>query len=199
MAFTFQDAIAEVLPITAPEYFAQKVGTALEFAVPDWDVTSKDYLVALSLHQAPLSDALNLRRLTSGGLDNAQRTPFLMDRYLKERGDRVVSDWASFVSARELLRGQHPVGLQNVVALNVQNIAATSGSDRLKMVTAARMIVGKVMQQNRHRRARHPERPSARREERVRSGSGDTGRALQRAVDHRLAGGPRDDCARGLQ
>jgi Asp-tRNA(Asn)/Glu-tRNA(Gln) amidotransferase A subunit family amidase len=149
MEFTFRDAIAEVLPITAPEYFAQQVGDQLEFAVPGWDVTSKDYLVALSLHQAPLSDALNLRRLTSGGLDNAQRTPFLMDRYLKERNDRVVSDWASFVSHASFFADNIRSGSVNVAELNNQKIAATSGSDRLKMVTAARMIVGKVMYQNR--------------------------------------------------
>jgi Asp-tRNA(Asn)/Glu-tRNA(Gln) amidotransferase A subunit family amidase len=148
MTFTFQDAIAEVLPITAPEYFAQKVGTDLEFAVPGWDVTSKDYLVALSLHQAPLSDALNLRRLTSGGLDNAQRTPFLMDRYLKERADRLVNTWPTFVERASFFADNIRSGSQNVAQLNNQSIAATSGSDRLKMVTAARMIVSKVMHQN---------------------------------------------------
>jgi len=148
MTFTFQDAIAEVLPITAPEYFAQKVGMDLEFAVPGWDVTSKDYLVALSLHQAPLSDALNLRRLTSGGLDNAQRTPFLMDRYLKERADRVVNTWPLFVQRASFFADNIRSGSQNVADLNTQNIAATSGSDRLKMVTAARLIVSKVMHQN---------------------------------------------------
>jgi amidase len=148
MAFTFQDSIAEVLPITAPEYFAQKVGDQLEFAVPGWDVSSKDYLVALSLHEAPLSDALNLRRLTSGGLDNAQRTPFLMDRYLKQRADRVVSDWPSFVAKASFFADNLRSGSLNVAELDSQNIAATSGSDRLKMVTAARMIVEKVMLQN---------------------------------------------------
>lgn len=148
MDFTFQDAIAEVLPITAPEYFAQKRGDAYEFAVPGWDVTSKDYLVALSLHQAPLSDALNLRRLTSGGLDNALRTPFLMDRYLMERADRTVSDWASFVDNASFFADNIRSGSENVAETDVQNIAATSGSDRLKMVTAARLIVSKVMYQN---------------------------------------------------
>jgi amidase len=39
-------------------------------------------------------------------------------------------------------------GSLNVAELDSQNIAATSGSDRLKMVTAARMIVEKVMLQN---------------------------------------------------
>lgn len=148
MEYTFQDAISEVLPITAPEYFAQKVGDDYEFAVPGWDVTSKDYLVALSLRQAPLSAALNLRRLTSGGLDNALRTPFLMDRYLKERADRTVSDWASFVDNATFFADNIRSGSENVAELDQQNIAATSGSDRLKMVAAARLIVSKVMYEN---------------------------------------------------
>lgn len=60
--------------------------------MPDYDVTTKDYLVKLSLRQAPLSDNLNLRRLTSIGLDNALRTPFLMDKYLLARGDATVME-----------------------------------------------------------------------------------------------------------
>ena len=175
MKFTFQDSIAEVLPITAPEYFAQKVGDQLEFAVPGWDVTSKDYLVALSLHEAPLSAALNLRRLTSGGLDNAQRTPFLMDRYLKARADRLVTDWPSFVANASFFAENLRSGSLNVAELDNQNIAATSGSDRLKMVTAARMIVGSRSEPSRaspgrgrapppsgRRRSRTPRPPGAR-------------------------------------
>ena len=48
MKYTFQQALAEILPHNAPEYFWQKTATGeLEFAVPGWDVTSVDYAVAL--------------------------------------------------------------------------------------------------------------------------------------------------------
>jgi amidase len=147
MAYTFQDALSEILPVNAPEYFFQKVGDALEFAVPDYDVTSKDYLVKLSLRQAPLSANLNLRRLTSG-LDNTLRTPFLMDRYLKLRADSKVSDWPSFVANASFFADSLRAGSANVAMVNAQDIRATQGIDRLKMVTVARMVVSKVMYQN---------------------------------------------------
>ena len=69
MKYTFQDAFAEVLPHTMPEYFLQKTPNGeLEFAVPGWDVTSVDYLVALAMHKAPLSPKLTLRRISSAAL-----------------------------------------------------------------------------------------------------------------------------------
>jgi Asp-tRNA(Asn)/Glu-tRNA(Gln) amidotransferase A subunit family amidase len=148
MGYTFQDAFSEVMPVTAPEYFFQTVGGELEFAVPGYDVTSKDYLVKLSLRQAPLSDAMNLRRLTGGGLDNSLKTPFLMDKYLLDRADAKVSDWPSFVANATWFADPIRVGSENVAEVNNQDVRATQGIDRLKMVTVARMIVGKVMYEN---------------------------------------------------
>ncbi|HEX3596593.1 MAG TPA: amidase family protein [Polyangiaceae bacterium] len=148
MAFTFQDALAEVMGVNAPEYFSQTIGGALEFAVPGYDVTTKDYLVKLSLHQAPLADNLNLRRITGGGLDNTARTPFLMDRYLLQRGDSKIKDWASFVANAKFFADSIRAGSQNVVTVNQQDIRPTQGTDRLKMQTVARLVVTKVMRQN---------------------------------------------------
>ena len=49
MAYTFQDALAEILPIHMPEYFATTTADgSLEFAVAGHDVTSKRYLVRLA-------------------------------------------------------------------------------------------------------------------------------------------------------
>jgi hypothetical protein len=63
--YTFQQAFAEILPHNVPEYFWQKLPNGeLEFAVPGWDVTSVDYLVALSMGKAPLSEKLTLRRIS---------------------------------------------------------------------------------------------------------------------------------------
>jgi Asp-tRNA(Asn)/Glu-tRNA(Gln) amidotransferase A subunit family amidase len=147
MTYTFQDALAEVLPVSAPEYFFQTVNGALEFAVPGYDVTSKSYLLLLSTGMAPLSDNLNLRRIT-GGLDNALRTPFIMDQYLLERGDSKVSDWPSFVANARWFTDNLRAGSENTATLNTQDIRATSGIDRLKMVTLARLAVSKVMYEN---------------------------------------------------
>lgn len=148
MPYTFQDAIAEVLPITAPEVFYQMTAGKLEYEVPDHDVTTKDYLVKLSLRQAPLSPNLTLRRLTSLGFDNTLRTPFLMDQYLLERGDEDVADWSSFVKNSKWFAEPLRTGSENVAMVNQQDVRATQGSDRLKVVTAARMIVSKVMYEN---------------------------------------------------
>jgi Asp-tRNA(Asn)/Glu-tRNA(Gln) amidotransferase A subunit family amidase len=148
MAYTFQDAIAEVLPITAPEVFYSMTNGQLDYAVEGYDVTTKDYLVKLSLRQAPLSDNLNLRRLTTIGFDNTLRTPFLMDQYLLDRGDELVADWPSFVANSKWFAEPLRTGSENVARVNQQDVRSTSGADRLKMVTAARMILNKVMYEN---------------------------------------------------
>ena len=147
MTYTFQDAFSEIMAINAPEYFFQQLNGSPEFAVPGYDVTTKDYMVKLALLEAPISDALNLRRLTSG-TDNTLRTPFIMDKYLLQRGDAVVKDWPSFVANAKFFADSLRSGSQNVVTQNKQDIRATSGIDRLKLVLIARLVLGKVMQQN---------------------------------------------------
>lgn len=148
MTYTFQDAIAEVLPITAPEVFYQMTDGKPTYAVEGYDVTTKDYLVRLSLRQAPLSEDLNLRRITTIGFDNTLRTPFLMDQYLLERGDEDIVDWPSFVERSKWFAEPLRTGSENVAMINEQDVRPTQGVDRLKMVTAARMIVSKVMYEN---------------------------------------------------
>jgi Asp-tRNA(Asn)/Glu-tRNA(Gln) amidotransferase A subunit family amidase len=135
------------MAINAPEYFFQTLNGSLEFAVPGYDVTSRDYMVKLALLQAPLSDALNLRRVTSG-TDNTQRTPFLMDKYLIQRGDARVKDWASFVANAKFFADSLRSGSENQATVNDQDIRATSGIDRLKLVVIMRLVVGKVLAQN---------------------------------------------------
>jgi len=51
--------------------------------MPGWDVTTVDYAIALAMGKAPLSDKLNLRRI-SAGLDNS-KSPFTVNKYLRER------------------------------------------------------------------------------------------------------------------
>ena len=54
MTYTFQDALAEVLPIHMPEYFSKTTDSgALEFAVPGHDVTTRRYLVQVAEGKAP--------------------------------------------------------------------------------------------------------------------------------------------------
>ena len=67
MKYTFQQAIAEILPHNLPELFWQRSrGGELQYAVPGWDVTSVNYAVALASGKAPLSDKINLRSIPNG-------------------------------------------------------------------------------------------------------------------------------------
>jgi amidase len=150
MKYTFADAFAEILPVSAPEYFFQKTSDgALEFAVPGYDVTSRDYLVKLSLHQAPLSPKLNMRRIFSS-IDDGGRNAFMIARYLALRGDARVTDMAAYAADSKWRSETQAVGAQNFAATNQQDTRATKdGSiDRVKMHTLFRYAMLKVMREN---------------------------------------------------
>jgi amidase len=147
MKYSFQDALAETLPFSAPEYFFQVSGGAPEFAVPGYDVTTRDYLVKLALRQAPLSPKLNMRRIMNG-LDNTEREAFSMAKYLLERGDARVKDWASYAANSKWRAESQAAGAQNAATKNVQDVRATQGMDRIKMQSVFRMAVLKVMLEN---------------------------------------------------
>ena len=147
MKYTFADAFAEILPIAAPEYFFQKTPEGeLEFAVPGYDVTSRDYLVKLSLHQAPLSPKLNIRRIFSG-LDDGGRNAFMAARYLSLRGDSRIPDMAAYAANSKWRSDVQTVGAQNFAAANQQDTRATK-VDRVKMHTLFRYAIQKVMREN---------------------------------------------------
>ncbi|XOV89087.1 MAG: amidase family protein [Pseudomonadota bacterium] len=144
--YTFQDAIREVLAHNVPEYFWQRDSNGeLEFAVPGWDVTTTDYALALAMGKAPLSPKLTIRRLTSG-MDNF-KSPFTVNKYLMERGDRKVYDWATFVANSKWEDDAHRASSVN--AINVQDLRARDGQiSYLKMQAALRVMVHKVMYEN---------------------------------------------------
>jgi amidase len=146
IAYTFQDAIREILAHNVPEYFWQRDRNGeLEFAVDGWDVTSTDYALALALGTAPLSEKLTLRRLTSG-MDNF-KSPFTVNKYLMERGDRKVFNWETFVANSKWEDDDHRA--TSVNAINVQDLRAREGQiSYLKMHTVMRVMVHKVMYEN---------------------------------------------------
>jgi amidase len=146
MRYTFEDAFAEILAHNVPEYFWQKDRNgALEFAVPGWDVTSVDYAIALAMGDAPLSERINLRRISSG-MDNF-KSPFTVNKYLMERGDRRVYDWETFVANSKFEDDAHRAGSVN--AIGQQDLRAREGMmSYLKMHTMLRAVVLKVMYEN---------------------------------------------------
>jgi Asp-tRNA(Asn)/Glu-tRNA(Gln) amidotransferase A subunit family amidase len=146
LKYTFQDAIAEILAHNVPEYFWQKTPTGeLEFAVPGWDVTSIDYAVALALGKAPLSEKLTLRRLFKQAVQS--EGGFAWNKYLGERGDARVKDWASWVANAKFDNERARVAAENTAKL--QDARQKPGTiSYLKMQTVLRLVVLKVMREN---------------------------------------------------
>jgi len=146
LKYTFQQAIAEILPQNAPEYFWQKTPAGdLEFAVPGWDVTSVDYAVALAMGKAPLSEKLTLRRI-SQRLGNPN-SPFVMDKYLAERGDARVKDWPSWVANAKFENDADRARAENAIG-DQDGRANPDSISYLKMQSVLRMVVLKVMYEN---------------------------------------------------
>ena len=146
MRYTFRDAISEILAHNVPEYFWQTDSNGkLEFAVPGWDVTSVDYAIALAMGEAPLSDKLTLRRI-SKTLDQ-YKSPFTVNKYLMERGDRRVYDWKTFVENSKFEHENHRAGSVN--AIGQQDLRSDPKlMSYLKMQKVLRLIVLKVMYEN---------------------------------------------------
>jgi amidase len=147
MTYSFQDAMAEVLPHAVPEFFFKKRPNGeLMFAVPGWDVTSIDYDVALELHKAPLSNEINIRSIAGMGYSNPS-TLLDTNEYLAARGDARVKDWASWVANGNFKSDQERVQAEN--ALSIKDPRPAAGPvNYLAMQAAMRMILLKVMHQN---------------------------------------------------
>ena len=146
LKYTFQDAFAEILAHNVPEFFWKKDASgALEYAVPGWDVTTTDYAVALAVGEAPLSPKINLRSI-SNSMDNF-KSPLTVNKYLRQRGDTRVTDWASFVANTKFENDAHLVKSQN--AIGVQDLRGKADQlSYLKMRIALQTIVLKVMHEN---------------------------------------------------
>jgi amidase len=146
MKYTFRDAFAEILAHNVPEYFWQtnRAGD-LKFAVPDWDVRTTDYAIALALGLAPLSPEINLRTISSG-LDNF-KSPFTVNKYLRTRGDQRVIDWATFVANSRFQSDEHRAGSIN--AIGIQDLRPEEHEmSYLEMRIVLQHVVQKVMLEN---------------------------------------------------
>src|SRR5262249_10129197 len=120
----------------------------LEFAVPGWNVTSIDYLVALATGKAPLSEQITLRRISQRVTTLGNPNPaFEINKYLAERGDARVKDWASAVANSKFQDEQTRVSAENAISKEDPRAAAGSLS-YLKMQAVLRMVVLKVMYEN---------------------------------------------------
>ena len=145
MEYTFQDALAEILPIHMPEYFFKTTGAgALEFAVPGHDVTTRRYLVQVGQGKAPLSPNLNLRRVTRAPATRS--FAFHIDQYLDRRGDERVMDMATLHANTKYFSDAARAGSENWVA--VDDVRSEGNTERMKMREVLRLVLAKVMREN---------------------------------------------------
>ncbi len=163
MKYTFQDAMAEILPVHMPEYFTQHVGAnarggdgfggddasgkpsdKLMFAVPGQDIGSRDYVAKLAEGKVPLSDALNLRSVSASPATDS--FSWMMLQYLIRRGDSRITDWTSLNANTKEFNENQKVGMENTG--NELDIASRGITQRMKMRDVMRMVIDKVMREN---------------------------------------------------
>lgn len=164
LRYSFGDALSELLPWLMPEMFSRRDSSgALVFAVPGYDVTSYEYLVTLSKRQAPLTSAVNITNFETFG---ARATPcglsplcadftFDIDRYLLDRGDSRITNWAAWASNAKFRDDESRAGAQNWVTF--ARHGADSKGDRLARSYVARLALLRVMYENRIDVFVHPE------------------------------------------
>jgi hypothetical protein len=144
MKYTFRDALAEILPIHMPEYLVTKTNGKLAFDVPGYDITKRDYMVALAEGKAPLSDELNIRRVTSSPATAS--FSFHLAQYLLRRGDETIKDWATLNANSTYYSDARLAGMTNWE--NKTDLVSAGITQRIKMREVMRLVVLKVMHQN---------------------------------------------------
>jgi amidase len=161
VAYTFNDALSELLPWLMPEIFSRRDAKGqLYFAVPGHDVTSYDYLLKLSKRQAPLTSAVNITNFA-----NFAATPchnalcadlaFDIDRYLVDRGDARIKNWAAWTANAKFREDESRAGAENWVKYVGRNTA--SRGDRLARSYIARLALERMMLENKIDAFVHPE------------------------------------------
>ena len=147
MQYTFQDAFAEVLPRTVPEFFWQTGADGkLTYAVPGWDVKSVDYDVALALHKAPLSSKINLRTIARVAYGDPSAL-LATNEYLMARGDERIKDWPAWVANANFKTDEERARAVNAIR-NKDPRPEPGTIPYLQMQSVMRMVILKVMYEN---------------------------------------------------
>ena len=161
LRYTFADALSEILPRLMPEIFSRRDAKGqLVFAVPGYDVTSYDYLLKLSRREAPLTSAINITNFetfgaTPCGTSLCADLAFDIDRYLQERGDERIKNWAAWVSNAKFREDASRAGAENWI--NLQDHQAAGKAERLARSYIARLALARVMYENGIDAFVHPE------------------------------------------
>ncbi len=146
MTYTFQQALAEILPFHMPEYLQRRTRRrhAAVSPSPGFDVTTRDYMVKAPKGWRRCRTRLNLRSINDGppsasfGFDLAQ--------YLLRRGDARVKDWATLNANAKYYSESRVAAMKNWE--NKIDLASEGITQNVKMREVMRLVVLKVMQQN---------------------------------------------------
>jgi amidase len=146
MTYNFQQALAEILPFHMPEYLQRqgRDGSALPYAVPNADVTRRDYMVKAGEGLAPWSDKLNIRSVNSG--PSSASFAFNFAQYLLRRGDARVNDWISLNANAKYYSATRVAAMKNWE--NKTDLASDGITQNIKMREVMRLVILKVMRQN---------------------------------------------------
>jgi len=164
MTYTFQHALAEILPLHFPEYMkrtptargagaagddedavaATRDDRALIFAMPGYDVTKRDYMVKAAEGDAPWPDNLNMRSANSPGSSAA--FGFNLAQYLLRRGDSRVKDWGSLNANAKYFSANRVAAMKNWE--NTIDLVSAGMTQNISMREVLRLVVLKVMRQN---------------------------------------------------
>lgn len=152
MAFTFQDALAEIIPFHIPEVLSWKLKGKPEFSVPGWDVTSRDYLVSASIHKAPWPANLDIQRMVGNPPEDPEAVTgytfaFQFAQYLKLRGDSKVFDWKTLNANAKYFSDVRRAAMENW-ANKEMDIRTDAISYAMKRRDVLRMATLKVLEQN---------------------------------------------------
>ncbi len=152
MAFGFQEALAEIIPFHMPEVLHWQKEGKPEFAVEGWDVTSRDYLVATSVHKAPWPANLDIQRMVGNPPNDPAAVTgygFAYDfaRYLALRGDSRVYDWKTLNQNAKYFSNVRKTAMKNWEnkAMDIRSDATTYTMKRREVLRLATL---KVMEQN---------------------------------------------------
>jgi len=152
LKYTFSDALSEILPRLIPEIFSRRDAKGeLVFAVPGYDVSSYDYLLKLSKRQAPLTGKINITNFGTFGSVPCHSAScgdvgFDIDRYLVDRGDKRITNWAAWAANAKFREEDSRAGAQNWI--NWKDHEADGKSDRVARSYIGRLALQRVMYEN---------------------------------------------------
>jgi len=152
MAFSFNDAIAEIVPFQMPEIFSWKKDGKPEFTVPGWDVASRKYLVALAAHKAPLPANMSFNRVFGNPPEDPDAVSgytfaYDFEKYLTLRGDSKVYDWTTLNANAKYYNDVRRVAMKNWENKEM-DIRTNAVTYTMKRRDTLRLVMTKVLRQN---------------------------------------------------